>query len=240
MLLCKTVMRLLVTSTLVLLTVASVSAQQTVVGDNFDVLLPANFDSTRAYPLLIILHGAFSGKESLQPYFVPDLFADHYISLFPQSSERSRDRYTWHRKLKDGRERIRTAYEDVIKAYPIDTSRVIMCGFSMGGMMAIDVTLQQVVPLLGFIVVCPGMPSQFDTALVAGMVARGQRGVIIGGRVDYFRPYQLDMISVFKATGLEYRFLEFPNLGHELPPKLPQSLDAALSFVDPLVGKSAK
>lgn len=233
-------MRLLKLCLLVLASAASVSAQRTVVGENYDVVLPASYDSTRSYPLLIILHGAFSGKESLQPYFVPDLFVDHYIRLFPQSSERTRDRYTWHRKLKEGRNLIRSAYEEVIKAYPVDTSRVVVCGFSMGGMMAIDVTLQQVVPLLGFIAVCPGMPSQFDSALVAGMVTRGQRGVIIGGHFDYFRPYQLDMLTAFKVVGFEHRFLEFPNLGHELPPKLPQSLDAALSFVDPVVGKSAK
>lgn len=232
--------RLLKLSFLVLFATASATAQRTVVGENYDVVLPADYDSTRSYPLLIILHGAFSDKESLQPYFVPDLFADHYVRIFPQSSERSRDGYTWHRKLKEGRKIITSAYEQVIRAYPIDTSRVIVCGFSMGGMMAIDVTLQQVVPLLGFIAVCPGMPTQFDSSLVAGMVARGQRGVIIGGHTDYFRPYQLDMISVFKATGFDHRFLEFPNLGHVLPPRLPQSLDAAVSFVDPGVRKSSE
>ncbi len=208
------------------------SAQQLVKGETYDIRLPAGYDSTAAYPLLIVLHGAYGNKEELQPYFIPDLYANRYVCLFAQSSEKSRGGYNWWNRIPDGRKVIRRAFEEICTAYPIDTGRVIIAGFSAGGTMAIDIALQDVLPVLGFIALCPGMPREFDSLLVDRMARRGTKGVILAGRGDYFRPYQLDMVDAFKSVGFEHQFTVIPNLGHEIPANFSNVLDAALQHVD--------
>ncbi len=208
-------------------------SQQLIPGDTYDVRLPAGYDSTRVYPLLIVLHGAYGNKESLQPYFVPDLYASRYICLFAQSTEKSRGGYNWWNRIKEGRKVIRRSFDEVVSRYSIDTGRVVIGGFSAGGTMAIDVAMQGVIPTLGFVAHCPGMPREFDRLLVASLTNRGLKGVILAGRNDYFRPYQLDMIDLFKSGGFDHQFVVIPSLGHDVPANLPNLLDAALQFVDP-------
>lgn len=99
--------------------------------------------------------------------------------------------------------------------------------------MAIDVCEHAVVPVRGFIALCPGKPVEFDSNLVAGMTRRGLKGVILAGRGDYFHPYQIEMVDMFKSEGFEHLYFDLPNLGHGIPANLPKLLDAALHFVDP-------
>ncbi len=217
----------------------SLIAQQLIQGETYDIRLPAGYDSTAVYPLLIVLHGAYGNKEELQPYFVPDLYSDRYICLFVQSNEKSRGGYNWWNRIPDGRKVIRRAFDEVRTKYAIDTGRVIIGGFSAGATMAIDVTLQGVLPVLGFVAHCPGMPREFDSLLVSQAAHKGLKGVILAGRGDYFRPYQLDMVDIFKSAGFKHQFTVIPSLGHEIPLNLSNVLDAALQFVDPRL-KSAQ
>ena len=90
------------------------------------VYVPAGFDRTRQYPLLVFLHGSASDETNIQGG--RSLIPDDCFALGPfgrgPSNGYSRDH---------AQDDIAEAIAAVEGAYPIDTSRVVLSGFSMGG-----------------------------------------------------------------------------------------------------------
>ena len=68
--------------------------------------------------------------------------------------------------------------------YPVNTGQVVIGGVSAGGAMAIDVSIDGVIPTAGFIGVCPGKPTEFDKMKVRMAREKNIKGVIIGGEED--------------------------------------------------------
>lgn len=90
------------------------------------VTIPNDFNRTKKYPLLVVLHGSASDETNITGF--SRLNPGCFIVLAPRgrgtSNAFSRDH---------AQEDIAEAIEDVCANYPIDTSRIFLAGFSMGG-----------------------------------------------------------------------------------------------------------
>jgi predicted esterase len=93
----------------------------------YTVRLPAGYDRKDLHPLLVFLHG--SGVHDERAASVHDyLDEERYVQLFPYGRGMSHNYAT-----EEAQTDIREAIADVAACYSVDTSRIVLGGFSMGG-----------------------------------------------------------------------------------------------------------
>src|SRR5438270_2724528 len=99
--------------------------------------MPDTLPDAFGYPLLMVLHGYGSNAKETAPYWTS--MADKgWVVAVPQSSEvgASPDAYTWNDRERTAKE-LDLHFDRVKRATEIDTSRVVLGGFSMGATQAI-------------------------------------------------------------------------------------------------------
>ena len=197
-----------------------------------EVTLPEGFDGAKTYPLFIALHGGGENIEAFKPNWRSDLMEREFIIAWVQSSQvATMNGYTWEEQETTRRE-VREAYEKVCADYPVDTSEVLIGGFSSGGYGSLVVTFfEPAVPVKGFVILCPPMPENITAAEVTAARDRGVRGTIITTELDNRVPAQRAMADLLRDNGLQYQFVMTPNIGHWYPDDFPSRLDGAIEHI---------
>jgi len=91
----------------------------------YSIRLPENFDRTKKYPLYVLLHGSGSDDQNM---LNTSLTENSCIEIAPYG------RGTSNCFTTDGAEiDVKEAIDDAIRNYSIDSSKIIIAGFSMGG-----------------------------------------------------------------------------------------------------------
>lgn len=92
----------------------------------YTIRVPKNLNRFDLYPLLVYLHG--SGDDDRAAFKMNSLSEGRFIELFPNGRGTS-NVYCTEESQKD----IAEAIADAVINYPVDTSKIIISGFSMGG-----------------------------------------------------------------------------------------------------------
>lgn len=92
----------------------------------YTVYLPENFDKKKKYPLMIFLHGSASDETNIQGFL--SLVPKDFIAVGPFGRGKS-NAFSKDNAQDDIAEVITAVSED----YSIDTTRILLTGFSMGG-----------------------------------------------------------------------------------------------------------
>jgi predicted esterase len=90
------------------------------------VWVPPDFDPEKRYPLLVFLHGSASDETNITGG--ARLIPEGFIALGPKGRGPS-NAWSWDHAQED----VAEAIGAVIAQYPIDTDRIVLSGFSMGG-----------------------------------------------------------------------------------------------------------
>jgi predicted esterase len=197
-----------------------------------EIFAPENFDKSKKYPLFIALHGGGENIDVFKPQWTSDLLKKDFIVAYPQSSQMiTINGFNWTEDMEVTKKEIKEAYEKVIQKYPVDTSQVIIGGFSSGGVASLEVVLDDTIPAIGFVVLCPAKPDGFTAEKVSKAKERGIRGTLITTEMDPRLPDQKDMAAIMKAEGLDLEFIVTPNIGHWYPENLSEMIDAAISHI---------
>ncbi len=197
-----------------------------------EVLVPENFDKNKKYPLFLALHGGGENIDAFKPQWTSSLLKNEFIVAYPQSSQLvSMTGYSWTEDIELTKNEIKKAFDKVLKDYPVDSSRVIVGGFSSGGVASLEVILDETVPAIGFVVLCPAKPDDFTEEKVRKVKERGIRGTLITTEMDPRLPDQREMAAIMKAEGLVHEFIVTPNIGHWYPENLSELIDAALKHI---------
>jgi dipeptidyl aminopeptidase/acylaminoacyl peptidase len=108
------------------------------------LMFPTNYDSSKRYPMVVVVHGGPAGVERLQwpgPFFEPyDLSARGYFVLYPnpRGSYGQGEKFT-AANVKDfgygDFQDILKGVDEVVKTMPVDNDRVGITGWSYGGYM---------------------------------------------------------------------------------------------------------
>ena len=107
--------------------------------------------------------------------------------------------------------------DQIAKRYPPKDGKIVLAGFSQGGLMALDVGFRTAQPLRGIVVMSGGL---YETELPDLPARRDQRVLIVHGTLD-------DMIPVVAARrarrvledhGVQPEYHEFP-MGHHVTPE---------------------
>ncbi len=178
----------------------------------YAVYLPPGHATTRAWPLILFLHGAGeSGHDGVAPTKVgigPALrkFPDRYpaIVILPQCPAGSH----WYGHVA---ELALHAADDVTREYNGDGDRLYLTGISMGGFGSFWLASEHSDRLAAVVPVCGG-----GDASMAGVLADLPMWVFHGG-ADNVVPVEHSqrMVEAIRAAGgRNVRYTEYPRVGH--------------------------
>lgn len=197
-----------------------------------DIALPKMYNKKKAYPLLIVFHGGGSSNVKAAKKWKSELTSTEYIIAFIQSYlHYDYESFGWKGYDPRAREDIKKIYSDIVKKYKIDKDHIVVGGISAGSVMAIDLAINNIIPVNGFIGVCALTPKKFDDQRVNAAKKRGLRGVFISGEKDFGYKKQKNMEKIFKKHQLLFRFMFNKGLGHNYPKDFFYQLGEALQFL---------
>lgn len=186
-----------------------------------EVVEPVLFDKTKAYPLLLVLHGWGGDIDEMRPHWSSSLLVKDFIVAFAQSAQlvKMNGGYGWS-DLDRSRVEINTCLEQTLGRYDIDRERVIIAGFSQGAATAIWAAVRGVAPAAGFLAACPGWgATPGDTRSVLEDLAPppGLRGAIITGAQDPDIDDQRKVAAALEKAGVPCSLAVNEGLGHWYP-----------------------
>lgn len=188
-------------------------------------------------PLFLALHGNGSNARLTLAGWRPVVAAGWLLAV-PQSSQgMSMDSYVWNDQEIAQRE-VAEHYATVTAEHGVDTGRVVLAGFSMGGETALRAALVGTVPAHGFILLGPGGPT-IDTPdawlpMMENAAGRGLRGTILLGENDVSIPHDAirTLVDHLNAHGIPCELEIVPGIRHEYPQDFAPYLARALAFVE--------
>jgi predicted esterase len=201
------------------------------------VVTPAGYESGKEYPLFIALHGGNSNIANFKKNWFSEKMGREFIVAYVQSSQIvAMDGYNWTEDIDLAKKEIADAYQKVVKKYPVNRDRVIVGGFSSGGVAALEVALHNTIPASGFVSLCPAKPESFSAELVREAKKRGIIGTILTTEMDPRLPDQKLMSEILKKEKFPCEFIITPDIGHWFPEDLDVKIDNAIRFI--LEGRS--
>ena len=194
------------------------------------IVKPEGFDENKEYPLFIALHGGGGTMEGFKELWKSELMLKEFIVVYLQSSQLiSIDAYTWD-DMDLANSEITDAYKKILNEYLIDTTDVIIGGFSAGGRASLATIAISNIPYSGFIILSPPMPEGFSSENAKDFKRKNIRGTIISNSKDPRFKDQRFMSELFKENGMQYQFIETPAIGHWFPENIDELIDQSIQF----------
>lgn len=196
-----------------------------------EVHIPTTARPAAGYPIVFALHGNNSNVGQTHTHWMPAVDLGWLVAL-PQSSEIgiSPNAYTWN-------DRDRTLAEleqhlaGVREVGLVDEHRIVLAGFSMGGLQALALVLTRRFPALGALSVGAYLPHIREfSALIATGHAAGRRFYLVVGDKDPSHVSTEQLATELEGAGVDVTLDVRSELGHAYPPDMNMTLRKALSF----------
>jgi len=199
------------------------------------VRTPKEYSIERMYPLLLVLHGAFSSNFDSEPHWQSVLDKRRLFLASLQSSQVvSGNHCVWDDQdmaLGD----VEAAYSVLAERYPIDASKVILGGISHGAEIALIAIFSNRVPARGFISVIPSVGAFVQQFVKSNSLQnhrkRGLKGCIVAGERDPRYGNTKAIYEFLSKKGVSIQFYSYPELSHSVPDDLDQKLDKSVRFI---------
>lgn len=204
----------------------------------FETAVPPEGTPT-PYPLLLAMHGNGSsaaneidawGTAAQQGWLVAVAQSSQILWAGARSS-------IWTDHETAARE-IHTYYDQVSREYPLDPTHLVLAGFSMGGEIALWLTLHGEFPARGFVLVGPGggdidNPEAWQP-LIESAASRGLRGVIFLGEADNTVPHDhiQTITNMLNEGGIPCQLIRIPDIRHEFPADFGERMAEALKWIE--------
>jgi predicted esterase len=185
------------------------------------VKIPDDLDATFNYPLIVFLHGSASDETDIIGF--DRVIPGGYIALGPRGRGPSNGFHDDNAQVD-----IAEAIDDVVANYPIDTTKIVLAGFSMGGY-GVYRTFYETPDKFRALVVLSGLPylrgwdfedppPEFQDKTLLKCFA-GIPMFVFHGMKDRNCPYDLTVSQVenLQAAGAQVQFETDPERGHQQP-----------------------
>ncbi len=183
------------------------------------------------FPLLIALHGRGSSAAAESRHWEQALGLGWLVAL-PQSSQLAwPGSFAWDHKEIAERE-ILAHYNQLLRDYPIERSRVVVAGFSQGAALAIRLVMSASIAARGFLAVVPGTIAAEELDFMARL-SQGSRlkgYLVAGGRDQRYQSF-LQMREILSRYRIPCEIEAHPDMAHEFPPDFDQTLRRALNYL---------
>lgn len=198
------------------------------------VRTPEKYSLEKDYPLLLILHGAYSNNENSQHAWMSILKKRPILLAFLQSSQiMSSEHFVWDnedRALRD----VKSALSIVLRNYRINSSKVILGGVSRGAEIALLSLFSGSTRTDGFISVIPSVGAFMKRFIEKASPMKKKdfvRGFIITGEKDPRHPNTKIVYKFLKEQGIACQFYPVSETGHTIPENFDMILNRAINFV---------
>ena len=193
---------------------------------------PAGEPGPDGRPLLVALHGNNSNaRETARQW--SSAVAAGWVLAVPQSSEigTSPDAYTWNDRASAKRE-IDAHIARAGELHHIDRRRIVLAGFSMGGLQAIALPLAGGAAACGVLPVAAWLPDVAEfTALAASGDARLLPMYIVVGDQDPSLAGATQLAALLESHGVRVTLDVRAGMGHQYPADMDATLARALAFL---------
>jgi predicted peptidase len=176
------------------------------------VFIPHDYNGSKAYPLILFLHGAGETgsdgekqvKVGLGPAIKKREKAFEFIAVFPQSQKRN-----WRANSEDGK-RALAILDEVQKTYKVDGKRVYLTGLSLGGFGTWSMATAEPQRWAAIVPICGGGNTKDATKIkdIPCWCFHGDADKAV--KVEMSRA----MIKALKDAGASPRYDEYPGVGH--------------------------
>lgn len=196
------------------------------------VVTPEDFDEKKTYPLFIALHGGGGNMTEFKDVWKSEKLRKEFIVAYLQSSlVTGMNQFTWTEDIEITKREIADAYAALLEEYRIDKGEVIVGGFSSGGVASLEIAISNTVPMVGFVVLCPGRPETFTEETVATIKKNSIRATILTTEMDQRLAEQQEMAELLNRAGVPYQFIVTPDIGHWIPEDLDAQIDSAIAHI---------
>jgi len=185
-------------------------------------------------PLLIALHGNQSTAERTLPFWEPAVL-DGWVTVIPQSDQvMFKNAFAWD-DMEKSIAYVKGQYEAL--DIPFDSKRVVIAGHSMGGLIAIRMALQGLLPMRGFVVNGPAVPyvdqpGELDPLLAPARDRELRAYFILGEDDDAINTPEVENLAEkLKAAGISCEVEMVANSTHDYNPAYDPALQRGLAFI---------
>lgn len=216
------------------LVAVSLEAQRQEAAGGSGLLTRKPDNQSAASPLLLALHGNTSTAEATLPFWQAAV-AQGWLLAVPQSSYAM---YTGARMWNDHDSAVADIqpHVDSLRGQ-FDPAHVVVAGHSMGGEIAIGLTLRGTVRTRGFVTIGPGGPLTDEPEqwqpLIEPARERNLRGYfIVGEKDDLIQPAAIQTLADMLTTaGIPAQVERVPGATHDFTPAYEAALLRGLAFV---------
>jgi phospholipase/carboxylesterase len=123
------------------------------------------------------------------------------------------------REFDRARQSLRKFIDQAFARYPIDRRKLVLMGFSQGGLMAYDLVLSEPERFAGLVALSSWLPEAVDRAIPPNEAAKNLPALVIHGTQDPMVPVAgaQDSRQRLLARGLNVHYREYP-MQHEINP----------------------
>jgi len=191
--------------------------------------LPPKHDSSKPAPLIVALHGYGGSAAGMIRAWTNVAAQFGAILIAPEALDPAGNGHSWTVSY-ESEYLVLHAIEEARKKHNIDARRIVLTGFSQGGLTTFNVALAHpdlfagAVPISGFYDprVAP-VPNKPGTKL--------PRFAILNGEFDNEVDNNRATAKLFEKIGSPVMVNIYKGAGHAFPPKIDQDLGAAIQFV---------
>ncbi len=197
------------------------------------VILPDPFDSTRRYPLLLAMHGYGSNPNDFARALKNIPTQTGFILCCPYGPDvLGKTSFGWG-EWDDGEGRVREDLELMKERFRVDTSRVILLGFSQGGTFAYYLGLKRSAVFEGVISIAGVYDSTFNRYLPDVSGARPRFFIMLGEDEPERRiKGNIDAIRQLISCGITLSFNAYAGYGHVIPGDVDLEIKRAIEWIE--------
>lgn len=191
--------------------------------------VPSTYNAAKAAPLIVALHGFASEADSFLQQWrsVSEKFGAIVVApRAPETVGTRGDQWGWP---VDAEPWVFDAIDRAQSDYTIDERRIILAGYSAGGVTALSIGMRERDRIVG--ILCIG--SRFSKALRIASIEKGEstpRVALLVGSMDAALAGNRRLAKAFHESGTAVQVIEMKGVGHRFPTHATKDLNEAVRF----------
>lgn len=198
----------------------------------YEIVLPTEYNNKKTYPILFVFHGNNRNIEKSKISWKAPIMNQEFITVFLQSYiPSSPTNFNWVTNDDKIKKEFTEIYNQILKNYPVDDSKIIFAGMSAGGKKALDFTLNNYFPVSGLVLNCPVIPENVTDEMTKQFVEKNKKLGIITGENDFALEGQKKLVRTIDSLSGQTKMFVTKELGHSFPENFTEILDEYLRWV---------
>lgn len=194
-----------------------------------ETVLPEGLDTSKPAPVIIALHGFGGNAKELVGAWKNAAAAIGAILIVPQAPNATGPGFEWG-NMRQAEFLTLKVLDDAARKHKIDESRIILSGFSQGGMMAYSIAFKNPKRFRGVIPVAAVYNAGMATSAGSAKNEAPRFFIMVGDRDNVFEANQRADRDL-EAAGIPHQLKVYKDLGHAFPNDRDAELALALKYV---------